>query len=228
MRSTDWLIDCDQTREYAFICLLVWLSMRPINLLFGTAILIGCCCCWVTNKMKKQKRYDTRTTTCPILCHPMDYNPPGSFAHGFPRQEFWSRLPFPTSDPEIKPVSPASLSLVGRFFTTEPLGKPFPGGPTSFMKMATWVTEVGKKGALWVPNAHGKHPCFLPQESSSDAAPLSWFPSASVLSEQAFCTVLVYRSKGLFNSHYFHKGKMIVCVCAVASVMSDSVLPYGL
>ena len=166
--------------------------------------------------------------SCLTLCNPMDYSPPGSFAHGFPRQEFWSRLPFPTSDPEIKPVSPASLSLVGRFFTTEPLGKPFPGGPTSFMKMATWVTEVGKKGALWVPNAHGKHPCFLPQESSSDAAPLSWFPSASVLSEQAFCTVLVYRSKGLFNSHYFHKGKMIVCVCAVASVMSDSVLPYGL
>ena len=40
---------------------------------------------------------------------------------GFSRQEYWSRLPFPSPgdipDPEIKPVSPA---LAGRFFTTEP------------------------------------------------------------------------------------------------------------
>ena len=44
---------------------------------------------------------------------------------GFSRQEYWSGLPFPSPedlpDPVIKPVSPA---LVGRFFTTEPPGKP--------------------------------------------------------------------------------------------------------
>ena len=43
----------------------------------------------------------------------------------FPRQEYWSRLPFPSHvdhpDPGIKPASPA---LAGRFFTTEPPGKP--------------------------------------------------------------------------------------------------------
>ena len=43
----------------------------------------------------------------------------------FPRQEYWSGLPFPSPgdlpDPGIKPVSPA---LAGRFFTTEPPGKP--------------------------------------------------------------------------------------------------------
>ena len=42
----------------------------------------------------------------------------------FPRQEYWSGLPFPTpgdlSDPGIKPVSPSSA---GRFYTTEPPGK---------------------------------------------------------------------------------------------------------
>ena len=47
---------------------------------------------------------------------------------GFSRQEYWSGLPFPTprdlSDPGIKPTSPASLALAGRFFTTEPPGKP--------------------------------------------------------------------------------------------------------
>ena len=43
---------------------------------------------------------------------------------GFPRQEYWSGLPFPSSedlpDPGIKPVFPA---LAGRLFTTEPSGK---------------------------------------------------------------------------------------------------------
>ena len=44
---------------------------------------------------------------------------------GFPRQEYWSGMPFPSPgdipDPEIEPMSPA---LAGRFFTTEPPGKP--------------------------------------------------------------------------------------------------------
>ena len=44
---------------------------------------------------------------------------------GFPRQEYWSGLPFcsPEDLPNlgIEPVSPA---LAGRFFTAEPPGKP--------------------------------------------------------------------------------------------------------
>ena len=43
---------------------------------------------------------------------------------GFPRQEYWSGLPFPPEDlpnPGIKPESPA---LAGRLFTTAPAGKP--------------------------------------------------------------------------------------------------------
>ena len=46
----------------------------------------------------------------------------------FPRQEYWSGLPFPSpgdlSKPGIEPVSLASPALAGRFFTTEPQGKP--------------------------------------------------------------------------------------------------------
>ena len=45
----------------------------------------------------------------------------------FPRQEYWSGLPFPTPghllNPEIKPASSVSPALAGRFFTTEPPGK---------------------------------------------------------------------------------------------------------
>ena len=47
---------------------------------------------------------------------------------GFPRQECWRGLPFPSpgdlSDSGIEPVSPVSPALAGRFFTTEPPGKP--------------------------------------------------------------------------------------------------------
>ena len=45
---------------------------------------------------------------------------------GFSRQEYWSRLPFPSPDdipdPGVEPTSPA---FAGGFFTTEPPGKPF-------------------------------------------------------------------------------------------------------
>ena len=44
---------------------------------------------------------------------------------GFPRQEYWSGLPFPSqrdlTEPGIELRSPA---LAGRFFTSEPPGKP--------------------------------------------------------------------------------------------------------
>ena len=46
---------------------------------------------------------------CRTLCDPMDSSPPGSME--FSRQEYWSRLPFPSPgnlpDPGIKPRSPA-------------------------------------------------------------------------------------------------------------------------
>ena len=45
---------------------------------------------------------------------------------GFPRQQYWSELPFPSPgdlpDLGIFPTSPA---LAGRFFTAEPLGAYF-------------------------------------------------------------------------------------------------------
>ena len=46
---------------------------------------------------------------------------------GFPRQEYWSGLPFPSPgdllDPRIKPVYLESPALIGEFFTNEPQGK---------------------------------------------------------------------------------------------------------
>ena len=47
---------------------------------------------------------------------------------GFPRQEYWSGLPFPNPgdlpNPGTEPMSLASPAFVGRFFTIAPPGKP--------------------------------------------------------------------------------------------------------
>ena len=58
----------------------------------------------------------------------MDSSPQASLSVGFFRQEYWSRLPFPSPgnrpDPETDPGSPASPALAGGFFTTELHGLP--------------------------------------------------------------------------------------------------------
>ena len=51
------------------------------------------------------------TQSCPVLCKPMNCSLSGSSLMGFPSQEYWSGLPFPSPgdfpDPGIKPESPA-------------------------------------------------------------------------------------------------------------------------
>ena len=94
----------------------------------GFTIVSDCCCCSVTK-------------LCLLICDPMDCSLPGSSTMEFRRQEYWSRLPFPSPenlpDPWIKPMS---LALAGRFFTTASPGKP----------IAEWGS--GKLGdqAVWV------------------------------------------------------------------------------
>ena len=65
------------------------------------------------------------TQPCPTLVIPWTLTHQAPMYLGFSRQKYWSGLPFPSpggfSDPGIKLVSP---SLAGRFFTTEPPGKP--------------------------------------------------------------------------------------------------------
>ena len=67
-----------------------------------------CCCCYLIAKL------------CPTLLKPQ-----APLSMGFPRQQYWSGLPFPSPgdlpDPGIQPVSPAIADV---FFTTVSLGKP--------------------------------------------------------------------------------------------------------
>ena len=70
---------------------------------------------------------------------------------GFPRQEYWSGLPYPfpgdVPDPGIKPQSPVSLALAGGFFTTEPHGK-LPGLLESLV-ILSWRFSTRGDSALW-------------------------------------------------------------------------------
>ena len=65
--------------------------------------------------------------SCPILCDPMDYNPPDSSVHEI--------LPFPSPGDipilGIKPMSPVSPTLAGRSFTTS----------------ATWEAQASSKNS---------------------------------------------------------------------------------
>jgi len=58
----------------------------------------------------------------------MDCSLPGSSVMGFPRQEDWSGLPFPSPgdlpNPGIKTVSPQVSCIAGGFLTADPTGKP--------------------------------------------------------------------------------------------------------
>ena len=73
---------------------------------------------------------------CCVLSHVRLFATPWTVAHqaplskGFPRQEYWSRLPYPPSgdlpDPGIKPMPLASPALAGGFFIPAPPGKLLP------------------------------------------------------------------------------------------------------
>ena len=67
------------------------------------------------------------TQSCPTLCNPWAVAQQAPLSIEFSRQEYWSGLPCPPPgdlpDPGIKPASPASPELTGRFFTTAPPGK---------------------------------------------------------------------------------------------------------
>ena len=62
--------------------------------------------------------------SCPALCNPMECSLPGSSVHGIFQAEYWNGSPFPPPGyppyPVIKPMSPVSPALAGRFITTEP------------------------------------------------------------------------------------------------------------
>ena len=64
--------------------------------------------------------------SCLTLCDTMDIAHQAPLSMKFPRQEYWSGLPFPTlRNSRIELTSPVSPASAGRFITTGPPGKQF-------------------------------------------------------------------------------------------------------
>ena len=75
-----------------------------------------------------------------LFATPWTAQPSRLLCHGISRQEYWSGLPFPfpgdLPNPGMEPISPA---LTGRFFTTEPPGKPLVKG--KMLQNSLWSNE---------------------------------------------------------------------------------------
>ena len=97
-------------------------------------------------------RYHAKHLTCactcaqllklhPTLCDPLDCSPQAPQSTGLSRQEYWSGwlCPPPGDLPNsrIQPKSPMAPALVGRFFTTEPPGKPLGISPAWTQNITT-------------------------------------------------------------------------------------------
>ena len=63
--------------------------------------------------------------SCPTLCDPMDCSPPGYSVHRTFQARILEWIAISSSrDLPNQGIESASHALAGRFFTTEPLGKP--------------------------------------------------------------------------------------------------------
>ena len=63
--------------------------------------------------------------SCPTVCNPWSVIHQAPLSMGFPSQEYWSGLLFPSPGHLPDPgIEPASLAGTGRFFTAVPPEKP--------------------------------------------------------------------------------------------------------
>ena len=103
---------------------------------------------------------------CPALSDLIDYSPPGSSVKGFPRQEYWSGLPYspPGNLPNlrIEPASPVSPALKAdssllshreaglQSIRLQRGGHAWAHTHTPFYKWRNWGSELG----VWLGERH--------------------------------------------------------------------------
>ena len=107
----------------------------------------------------------------------------------FPRQGYWSGLPFPSPgdrpNPGIEPKSPA---LTGRFFTTEPPGKPECGHRTWEISPSHWFWDCTERrqGMAW-----GAGPVSLDELSKKSSSRMGEnHPHDHIKDHQHYCPPL--------------------------------------
>ena len=104
--------------DYIYICVYIYIYIYEHTYIHThththTHIYIYICCCLGAN-------------SCIPSCDPMDYSPPGSSVHGISQERRleWAVISFSRGSSWLK--DPTNFSCTtGRFFTTEPQGKPY-------------------------------------------------------------------------------------------------------
>ena len=114
--------------------------------------------------------------SCPTLCDPVDYNPPGPSVHGFLQARIleWVAIPSPEDfpNPEIKPMSPA---LQADSLLSEPDGASGKEPSCQCRRykrpgLSPWVGEI-PWSRKWQPT-----PVFLPGESHGQRSLVGYTP----------------------------------------------------
>ena len=108
--------------------------------------------------------------SCPTLCNPMDCSPLGPLTMGFPRQEYWRGLPFPS------PGEPTSPALAGSFFTVQATREPPQSGDRRLI--GDWRSWKGRRVdvASWPSHRYfssGMHRGSSAQPSNTYSASLA-------------------------------------------------------
>ena len=116
------------------------------------------------------------TKSCPTLATPQTVARQAPLSVGFPRQEYCTGLPFPSLGDLLQPGTELeSPALAGRFFTTEPAGKPpFSSGQAQIhgiqvhgmFPSSAWQLEKGMNGTsfhffFWITSPSGRE-CLGP------------------------------------------------------------------
>ena len=101
------------------------------------------------------------TKSCPTLCDPLDYSPPGSSVHGIVQARVleWVAISSSRGSSRIGDLTCVSC-LAGVFFTTEPPGKPpvllllrCQSGVREFEKPGSQVVLFTSEFPVWTPGA---------------------------------------------------------------------------
>ena len=103
--------------------------------------------------------------TCQLFVTPRTVAHQSPLSMGFPRQEYWSGLPFPPPGDlpnlGIKLASPASSTLAGGFLTTVPPGKPINSTLSIKMQVFFLGTAPGlDRGFCNLKSLHFQTPFF--------------------------------------------------------------------
>ena len=116
---TEYLDDSQKgTQEYLALILMKWDHPAP-SLLLPTKM---------AGRWASQRSCAQLLSCVWLFASPWAVALQAPLSMGFAKQEYWTGLLFPTPGDlpnlGIKPTSPASSALAGKFFTTVPLGKP--------------------------------------------------------------------------------------------------------